>query len=215
MFKLKQCFEIIVNEIERLDGRIDSLSGGGNGDLPSIVQPQYMQITNSTQGDYRNRIGSFSAGWPPDGYFVHPLKDLCVIAPPKTEIFLVYSHIYLAVAEPMGEHFNPEILMRCTIEDGGKYPYTEDGEEYAGWETINIYFNFDDGESLSTEATNLHDNILLKRNNTELPRPFIIRNKFYNYTWYHDLIFEKEEEGWDKERLRFEITMLLKMVPIV
>ena len=34
MDKLKQSFEIIVNEIERLDGRIDSLSGGGIGGVP-------------------------------------------------------------------------------------------------------------------------------------------------------------------------------------
>ena len=34
MDKLKQSFEIIVNEIERLDGRIDSLSGGGIDGVP-------------------------------------------------------------------------------------------------------------------------------------------------------------------------------------
>ena len=37
MNKLKQSFEIIVNEIERLDGRIDSLSGGGSGGVPGGI----------------------------------------------------------------------------------------------------------------------------------------------------------------------------------
>lgn len=205
MNKLKQSFEIVANQIDRLDGRIDNLR--------TSAQPQYMQITNSTQGDYRNRIGSFPGG-SPVGYFVHPLKDICVIAPPKTEIFLVYSRIFLAVAEPMGDAFNPDHYMVCTIGDGGIYPYIEDGEWYYGWETININFQFESDEHIYAYARTHHDNIQLKRNNTELPRPFTIRNNFYN--WYDkDLIFETQDVGWDKERLRFEITMLLKIEPIV
>lgn len=207
MDKLKQSFEIIVNEIERLDSRIDSLSGGGNGDLPSIVQPQYMQITNSTQGDHQNLIKSTSE------VYLQSLSR-CVIVPPKTEIFLVYSKVNVVVAEPMGDAFNPESNLVCTIEDGGRYPYEEDGEWYYGWDTIHIPFQFEHDESLSAEAITIHDNIKLQRNNTNLPREFNIYNRIYN--WYDkDLIFKSQEEGLAKEKFKFEITMLLKMEPIV
>lgn len=207
MDKLKQSFEIIVNEIERLDRRIDNVSGGGNGDLPSIVQPQYIQITNSTQGNHQNLIKSTSE------VYLQALNR-CVIVPPKTEVFLVYSRVNVVVAEPMGDAFNPESNLVCTIEDGGGYPYIEDGEWYYGWDTIHIPFQFDHDESLTAEAITIHDNIKLQRNNTELPRAFNIYNRIYN--WYNkDLIFKSEEDGLAKEKFKFEITMLLKMEPIV
>lgn len=200
MDKLTQSFEIIANQIERLDGRIDNLN--------TSAKPQYMQITNSTIGDFRNLIPSS-----PNGFF-HRLKTLWVISPPKTEIFLVYSFISLDIADPIGDGFDPDKFMSCSITDGEIYPYTEDGEYYYGWNPINIQFQFDSDESSSVKASTFHDNIQLIKNNTEMPIAFAINNEFFN-GYNKDLIFYYDSEGGDKEVRRFKITMLLKMVPIV